>query len=57
MEHGANIVGGGKFGIPVGSIVRGKVQEFKAGKETEKSLELGAGTKQTGKNKLEDLNK
>ena len=57
MEHGANIVGGGKFGIPVGSIVRGKVQEFKAGKETEKSLELGAGTKQTGKNKLEDLSK
>jgi hypothetical protein len=48
MEHGANIVGGGKFGIPVGSIVRGKVQEFKAGKETEKALETGAGTKQTG---------
>jgi hypothetical protein len=57
MEQGANLVGGGKIGIPVGSIVRGKVQQYKAGKETEKALEVGAGTKQTGKNKIQDLGK
>ena len=42
-ESGANIMMGGKYGIPVGSIVRSKVQEIKAGKETAKSLETGAG--------------
>jgi hypothetical protein len=57
MEQGANVVGGGKFGIPVGSIVRNKVQQYKAGKETEKALEVGAGTRQTGKNKIQDLGK
>ena len=57
MEQGANILGGGKIGIPVGSIVRSKVQQYKAGKETEKALEVGAGTKQTGKNKVSDLGK
>ena len=57
MEQGANLVGGGKIGIPVGSIVRGKVQQYKAGKETEKALEVGAGTKQSGKNKVSDLGK
>ena len=57
MEQGANILGGGKIGIPVGSIVRGKVQQYKAGKETEKALEVGAGTRQTGKNKVSDLGK
>jgi hypothetical protein len=57
MEQGANILGGGKIGIPVGSIVRGKVQQYKAGKETEKALEVGAGTRQTGKNKVKDLGK
>jgi hypothetical protein len=57
MEQGANILGGGKIGIPVGSIVRSKVQQYKAGKETEKALEVGAGTKQSGKNKVSDLGK
>ena len=57
MEQGANILGGGKIGIPVGSIVRSKVQQYKAGKETEKALEVGAGTRQTGKNKIQDLGK
>lgn len=57
MEQGANILGGGKIGIPVGSIVRSKVQQYKAGKETEKALEVGAGTRQTGKNKVKDLGK
>ena len=57
MEQGANLVGGGKIGIPVGSIIRSKVQQYKAGKETEKALEVGAGTKQTGKNKIQDLGK
>jgi len=57
MEHGANVVGGGKFGVPVGSIVRSKVQQYKAGKETEKALETGAGTRQKGQNKLSDLGK
>jgi hypothetical protein len=57
MEQGANILGGGKLGIPVGSIVRSKVQQYKTGKETEKALEVGAGTRQTGKNKIQDLGK
>lgn len=48
MEQGANIVGGGKMGIPIGSMVRSRVQQYKATKETEKALETGAGTKQTG---------
>jgi hypothetical protein len=57
MEQGANILGGGKLGIPVGSIVRSKVQQYKSGKETEKALEIGAGTKQSGKTKLKDVGK
>jgi len=57
MEQGANLVGGGKIGIPVGSIVRSKVQQYKAGKETEKALEVGAGTRQSGQNKIQDLGK
>ena len=57
LEQGANVLGGGKLGIPVGSIVRGKVQQYKSGKETEKALEVGAGTRQTGKNKVSDLGK
>ena len=48
MEQGANIVGGGKMGIPIGSMIRSRVQQYKATKETEKALETGAGTKQTG---------
>ena len=48
MEQGANIVGGGKVGIPIGSMIRSRVQQYKATKETEKALETGAGTKQTG---------
>ena len=43
VESGANVMMGGKYGIPVGSIVRGKIQEVKAAKETEKSLAPGAG--------------
>lgn len=43
LEAAANIAGGGKFGIPVGSMVRGQVQKFKAAKETKKALEPGAG--------------
>jgi hypothetical protein len=43
VETGANVMMGGKYGIPIGSIVRGKIQEVKAGKETEKSLAPGAG--------------
>ena len=43
LEAAANAIGGGKFGIPVGSMVRGQVQKFKAAKETKKALEPGAG--------------
>jgi hypothetical protein len=43
LEAAGNVALGGKFGIPAGSIVRGKVQEFKAKKEAEKSLRPGAG--------------
>jgi len=43
LETAGNVALGGKFGIPAGSIVRGKVQEFKAKKEAEKSLRPGAG--------------
>lgn len=43
LETLGNVVGGGKFGIPVGSMVRGQVQKFKAAKETKKALEPGAG--------------
>ena len=45
-EYGGNIVGGGKFGLPIGSMIRGKAQEIKAAKETEKALKAGAGIKQ-----------
>jgi hypothetical protein len=43
LEGGANIVGGGKYGIPVGSIIRNEARKFKAGQETERSLKPGAG--------------
>jgi hypothetical protein len=43
LEAGANILGGGKFGVPVGTIVRGQVQKYKAGKATQKALEPAAG--------------
>jgi len=46
VETGANVMMGGKYGIPIGSIVRGKIQEVKAGKETEKSLAPGAGIRE-----------
>lgn len=45
-EYGGNVIGGGKFGLPIGSMIRGKAQEFKAAKETEKALKPGAGIKQ-----------
>jgi hypothetical protein len=43
LEAAANAVGGGKFGVPVGSMIRGQVQKFKAAKETKKALEPAAG--------------
>lgn len=43
LEAAANAIGGGKFGVPVGSMVRGQVQKFKAAKETKKALEPAAG--------------
>lgn len=43
LEALGNVVGGGKFGIPVGSMVRGQVQKFKTAKETKKALEPAAG--------------
>ena len=46
VETGANVMMGGKYGIPIGSIVRGKIQEVKARKETEKSLAPGAGIRE-----------
>ena len=55
-EQAANIIGGGKFGLPIGTMVRNKAQEIKAGQQAKKDLELGAGTKQTGKNQINNLN-
>ena len=43
LETAGNVMLGGKYGIPAGSIVRGKVQEVKARKEAEQSLRPGAG--------------
>jgi hypothetical protein len=43
MEAAANAVGGGKFGIPVGSMVRGQIQKIKAEQQTKKALEPAAG--------------
>lgn len=43
LETLGNVVGGGKFGLPVGTMIRGKAQEIKAAKETQKSLRPGAG--------------
>lgn len=56
FEQGANVIGGGKFGLPLGTMVRNKAQEIKAKQQTKKTLEIGAGTKQTGANKINDLN-
>jgi len=56
IEQGANVIGGGKFGLPIGTMVRGKAQEIKAKQQAKKTLELGAGTKQTGKNQINNLN-
>lgn len=56
LEYGGNVVGGGKFGLPLGSMVRGKAQEVKAAAQTRKSLETGAGIK-SGKTKLSDVGK
>jgi hypothetical protein len=55
-EQAANIIGGGKFGLPIGTIVRNKAQEIKASQQAKKTLEIGAGTKQTGKNQINNLN-
>lgn len=43
LETLGNVVGGGKVGLPIGSMVRGQVQKFKAGQETKKALEPAAG--------------
>ena len=43
LEAGGNVVGGGKFGLPLGTMVRGKAQEIKATREAKKSLRPGAG--------------
>jgi len=43
LETAANVAGGGKIGLPVGTMIRSKAQEFKAKKEAEKSLRPGAG--------------
>ena len=56
LEQGANVIGGGKFGLPLGTMVRGKAQEIKASQQAKKTLELGAGTKQTGKTQINNLN-
>ena len=56
LEQGANVIGGGKFGLPIGTMVRGKAQEIKAKQQAQKTLELGAGTKQTGKTQINNLN-
>ena len=56
LEQSANIIGGGKFGLPIGTMVRNKAQEIKASQQAKKDLELGAGTKQTGKNQINNLN-
>lgn len=45
-EMAVNAPLGGKYGIPVGSIIRGKIQEVKSAKETEKSLAPGAGIRE-----------
>lgn len=57
IEQTANVIGGGKFGLPIGTMIRGKAQELKAKQQAKKTLELGAGTKQTGKNQINNLNK
>jgi len=43
LETLGNVVGGGKVGLPLGSMVRGQVQKFKAGQRTKKALEPAAG--------------
>lgn len=43
LETAGNIAGGGKLGLPVGTMIRSKAQEIKAMKEAEKSLKPGAG--------------
>ena len=43
LETLGNVVGGGKVGLPIGSMVRGQVQKFKAGQETKRALEPAAG--------------
>jgi len=56
FEQTANLVGGGKFGLPIGTMVRNKAQEIKAKQQAKKDLEIGAGTRQTGKNQINNLN-
>ena len=43
LETLGNVVGGGKFGLPLGSMVRGQVQKIKESQKTKKALEPAAG--------------
>lgn len=43
LEAAGNVAGGGKFGLPVGTMVRGKAQEVKATRAAKQSLKPGAG--------------
>ena len=44
-ETALNVVGGGKVGLPIGSMIRGAAQRAKQGKEIERTLRPAAGTK------------
>ena len=43
LETLGNVIGGGKVGLPLGSMVRGQVQKFKAAQQTKKALEPAVG--------------
>lgn len=43
LEATGNVVGGGKFGLPIGTMVRNKAQEVKATRAAQQSLKPGAG--------------
>lgn len=43
LEAAGNVVGGGKVGLPIGTMIRGKAQEIKAAQAAKQSLKPGAG--------------
>lgn len=53
LETAGNVIGGGKVGLPIGTMVRGKAQEIKAAQAAKQSLKPGAGVelKNIGKEK------